>query len=45
MQGINAEPLTFKTGFGDVKPWSDEERKEALRQKIKLEESLDNSLR
>ena len=35
----------FKTGFGDVKPWSDEERKEALRQKIKLEESLDNSLR
>ena len=23
----------FKTGFGDVKPWSDEERKEALRQK------------
>ena len=35
----------IKTGFGDVKPWSDEERKEALRQKIKLEESLDNSLR
>ena len=35
----------FKTGFGDVKPWSDEERKEAFRQKIKLAESLDNSLR
>ena len=29
----NTSTTKFKTGFGDVKPWSDEERKEALRQK------------